>query len=183
MQHTSNMSDDADDDLEAIVDPGELARARRALGRPETARTRNAKVRFACHLLERAPNSMFARLMLAQVNESREGRLHLLGEAVRIGLRRWKPELDGRQPEPGWTGDGPPRLFAACVMAYGSVLAQSGRADASAACLAMMARLDPEDELGAMRTAEREGWAGETSPADPAPGGSPMAGGNRFGGR
>ena len=165
MRHTPTMANDADDDLEAIADPVELASIRRALAGPETARSRRARIRFANHLLGRAPESMFARLMLAHVTDSREDRLGLLRAAVEIGKERWQPELDGENPEPRWTEGGAPRLFAACVVAYGTVLAKSGIMDEAAACFGLMTRLDPEDELGTVRMAELEGW-----PVDAAPG-------------
>ena len=147
-----NLAIEADEELDALVDPDELARL------PTPGQGRQAQRRFATHLLERAPHSILGRLMSARLEDDTTEQLRLLDEGVRLGMLRWAPELLQLESEPRWPQHAPARLFLTCIIAYGTALGENGMYDQASRCFGLLRRLDPQDELGAQRTARLSGW-------------------------
>lgn len=142
----------ADDDLDAVADPGELRRFRK---NPRNLRT---QLRFGRHLLDRVPASMVARLLLGHASDDLADRLEYLAEGVEIGMERWSREL--RRPrETDWVGQLPHNLFVVLTSAYADQLGASGRHEEAAELLKFLLQLDPDDRIGAVACAQTRGVA------------------------
>lgn len=119
------------------------------------------RCRFARHLLDRNPDSLTGRIILASHAESAVETEALLRDAVRIGLQLWQRELDG-ELEVRWFDDPATRPFMAAVSAYGSTLARRGLHGAAAECADFLLVLDPGDRMQVGRFVQLSG-AGEHS--------------------
>lgn len=112
---------------------------------------------FARHLLERDPENVWAMTVLATNAESLTERLAMLREALRVGVRLWRPELSGRAPAPDWGADPDSRTFLAAIVAYAVSLADAGHRTEAMDTLILVLELDPLDRIGAAETMRRRG--------------------------
>jgi hypothetical protein len=126
------------------VNPVELALFRTTPSAPA------AKIRFAKHVLERNPDSIWPRLMLSHYAPTVAESSSWLIMACQVGERLWQPWLDGEQSIEWWT-DERTKPFMLAVAAYGVLLAKHGSAPESAQCLRLLLELDSADGMGAVR--------------------------------
>lgn len=113
------------------------------------AATRNdpaAMLRFGRHLLERNPDTIPGRMLVAEVAPTAIETEALLRDAVRIGLRLWHSELAGEAPV-RWYGDPDTRVFMAAVSAYGRTLRFRGLEAEARECADFLLELDPANRL------------------------------------
>lgn len=135
------------------ADASELALYRAA------PRNRAVFLRFALHVLERDPESIWARVALADAATGPE-RLGLLKEACEVGWALWSPCLRDREPV-DWWGDRDTRPLMIALMSYGLELAGAGEADKATAAFKVQLHLDPTDRMAAEAAFARVGIVAE----------------------
>jgi hypothetical protein len=109
-----------------------------------------AKLDFGRQLLDRNPDSILGRLLVAEAAPTHVETEALLRDAVRIGLKLWNPELTGRASV-SWFDDPDTRIFMAAVSAYGRTLHQRGLESEARDCADFLLDLDPGNRLDVER--------------------------------
>ena len=129
--------------------PDEIARFR---ARPDCP---GAITRFALHVQQRDPTSIWAPMTLAAHSGLPDERLYYLQQAVRCGERLWNPILQEREVR--WWDERETRLFMAVIYALGHQSAVRGFVDTATECVRRLLTMDPKDRLGAEAMARETG--------------------------
>jgi hypothetical protein len=106
----------------------------------------DARARFGSQLLTSNPDSILGRLLVAEAAPTNAETEALLRDAVRIGLKLWGPELNGRESI-NWFDDPDTRIFMAAVSAYGRTLHRRGLEREARDCADFLLGLDPSNRL------------------------------------
>lgn len=122
--------------------------------------------RFARHVLERDPESIWARVALADDAGDPDERLRLLTEACELGWAVWRPFYKGGRKVDWWT-DEDTRPWMIALMAYGIEMARGGETAKAAATCQVLLKLDPQDRMGAEAAFTRVGVLAAAPPPGP----------------